>query len=344
MKYLKFILAFSLCFISINAEENNKKTSALYLIGSDGSYVASGRSLVFREDDGCTVSTYSYSNIDGISLNFCKGTSTYYHITFYPPPGMKFTPGIYRKAQRFPFNDKIPGLDIGGDGCGCNRVAGEFEVLEVVYDSNGKITSFAANFTERCEEIKPPIYGSVRYNSNIPLSTRFTEIFANGKSNILFLKKRKNEVDESNSETFYFNDENIQMLPLPYGGDGVSININTNNGNWIFNFSAPIDDKLMKGFYEYGERYPYNGFLNPGIEVILPEGEFINPRGSFKVLKCKRNKKDTIQEIALTFEIKNDQNEILEGGFLYKKEDIESKQNYFNLPDEDSIFDDLDIF
>jgi hypothetical protein len=58
-----------------------------------------------------------------------------------------------------------------GNHRGCNRLSGRFDILEIEYDSNGQdIIRFAADFEQRCETFNPPLYGSIRYNSDVPLA------------------------------------------------------------------------------------------------------------------------------------------------------------------------------
>lgn len=70
-------------------------------------------------------------------------------------------------AKRYPSNDTYNGIDVSGDGKGCNTLLGGFYVHEIVF-SNGKISKAAIDFVQYCEEnTAKGLYGSVRYNSSI---------------------------------------------------------------------------------------------------------------------------------------------------------------------------------
>lgn len=73
--------------------------------------------------------------------------------------------------MRFPFQffDQA-GLSFSGNGRGCNRLTGRFDVLEAVYGLSGQVVSFAADFEQHCEGGTPALYGQIRYNSNVPLN------------------------------------------------------------------------------------------------------------------------------------------------------------------------------
>jgi hypothetical protein len=329
MKILAFLMAW---FVTMNVHAQSiDKITALYLIGSEGSYVAAEKSLFLKAGTDCQVTVgKTYNRQNAFSLYFYGPNHSHWNVNFCAPLGMELQQGIYRNAARYPFNKNEAGLSISGDGRGCNEVAGEFEVLNIEYDVDGNIISFAANFVERCEKRFPPIFGSVRYNSNVPLATRFTEMFASTKENLVYLQRKNINENETLPEIVYFTGDNdgLQINALPYGGDGVEVVIDTGNGeSWILDFAAPLEDNLTKGFYSNVERYPYNGYLNPGVDVVSPEGSFDSSSGWFKVLKCTKNDGLSIQEIALTFELKSD-DEILEGAIHYKakpKYDAESK-------------------
>ena len=71
------------------------------------------------------------------------------------------TQGAYKNATRAAFAVGNPGLDIGGNGWGCNTLVGTFSVFDVQYDySNGRpeLVSFSASFEQDCGEIKGIVY------------------------------------------------------------------------------------------------------------------------------------------------------------------------------------------
>lgn len=75
-------------------------------------------------------------------------------------------PGTYEDAQRFDFRAAgVPGLDVFGDGRGCNTVAGRFVVYDATYDSAGNVLSFAAAFEDHCEGGAAALFGALAYNS-----------------------------------------------------------------------------------------------------------------------------------------------------------------------------------
>lgn len=51
-----------------------------------------------------------------------------------PAGESQLTPGAYESAERYPFRAAgRPGLNVEGEGRGCNRLSGRFIIVEAVY-------------------------------------------------------------------------------------------------------------------------------------------------------------------------------------------------------------------
>jgi hypothetical protein len=71
--------------------------------------------------------------------------------------------GSFVDAQRAAFADTgHPGIDVGGDGVGCNTISGSFEITEVTYSFDA-IATFSATFEQHCDEQPPALRGCVHY-------------------------------------------------------------------------------------------------------------------------------------------------------------------------------------
>ncbi len=81
-------------------------------------------------------------------------------------------PGSYQNAERASFAGVgHPGLDVGGDGRGCNTLTGSFEVHYVTIDySRGtpRLTAFAASFVQYCEGMtrNGALRGTIQYRDD----------------------------------------------------------------------------------------------------------------------------------------------------------------------------------
>jgi hypothetical protein len=81
---------------------------------------------------------------------------------------MKFAKGQYIGAQRTPFRSPTrAGIDVNGDGRGCNTDAGQFLVSDFALAQDGTVARLAVDFEQHCEGAPPALYGSFRYNSKV---------------------------------------------------------------------------------------------------------------------------------------------------------------------------------
>ncbi len=70
---------------------------------------------------------------------------------------------VYENAQRWPFQAVgHPGLDVSGDGKGCNEVTGRFQIEELTMNGS-TLQSFTATFEHHCEGGAPALRGCVHF-------------------------------------------------------------------------------------------------------------------------------------------------------------------------------------
>jgi hypothetical protein len=77
--------------------------------------------------------------------------------------GTPLTVGTYTNAERAPFaSSGHPGLEISGDGRGCNTLIGDFQVHDIAWDSVG-VRKLSASFHQRCEGGTAVLRGMISY-------------------------------------------------------------------------------------------------------------------------------------------------------------------------------------
>jgi hypothetical protein len=141
----------------------------LRMTSEPGDYIGQGRSAtmggpawrllpnVSSESDTVTV---SFETVD--TTHFTRWT-----VWLGAPRGQALRPGTYVNAQRAAFRTgATPGIDVFGDGRGCNNVYGSFSVTKVSFDQQGKVQSFEATFEQHCESpTAPTLRGYVRFGT-----------------------------------------------------------------------------------------------------------------------------------------------------------------------------------
>ena len=71
------------------------------------------------------------------------GAAFGYTMDFAAPTGGQLSVGEYDNAERYPFESAgHPGLDISGDGRGCNQDFGWFIIKDIHLDGGGKVDRF----------------------------------------------------------------------------------------------------------------------------------------------------------------------------------------------------------
>ncbi|HEY9403931.1 MAG TPA: carboxypeptidase regulatory-like domain-containing protein [Pyrinomonadaceae bacterium] len=145
----------------------------LSMQGEPGDYIGGTTQHLYTPDHGTFGATAQDRSGDGIpdyvQVSF-SGPNHWWYTEFhtYRVPNQNLVVGYYENAQRAPFADaNHPGLNISGDGRGCNTLTGNFTVHDVAIDSSGSshtVRRFTASFEQHCEGGGPALLGTVYYN------------------------------------------------------------------------------------------------------------------------------------------------------------------------------------
>ena len=130
----------------------------LYLQGASGDYISAGVDHLFTT--GLTVTS------NGLHISGSV-TSPYWWASFTGPYNMtRLEPGLYADLMRDPFHNPAKGgIEISGDGRGCNTILGSFVVDAISFDGGGALQSVDLRFVQRCEKTGPPMYGALHWSA-----------------------------------------------------------------------------------------------------------------------------------------------------------------------------------
>ncbi len=133
---------------------------SLSMTSDEGDYIGQGQTWSYDSGAGDIFSvTTTAASVEG-SVQGADGT--WWHMRFAAPQGETLATGTYDGATRFPFQDPSdPGLDVFGDGRGCNTLTGSFTVTQIAFDDAGAVQSFDADFVQHCEGAEPALRGHV---------------------------------------------------------------------------------------------------------------------------------------------------------------------------------------
>jgi len=153
--YLKPVIVAwtALAAVAVHAQPN----LALF-ISPVGDYIGQGQTYVTQDTNAFGVS--------GSPALITVGAFGY-GFSFAGPGGTPLTVGIYTNTSRYPFNGIGPGLDISGDGRGCNAECGSFQINELHTNDAGQVDRLWVTFSNKCECFYPSMTGDIRYRSQL---------------------------------------------------------------------------------------------------------------------------------------------------------------------------------
>jgi hypothetical protein len=132
----------------------------LNLTGQPGDFVLGGQTRTFTPDTATFFESYDGSLLQ-VNVN-TPGFAEFWTVELAAPPGSPLVPGTYLNAVRAVFRGPGQnGIDIFGDGRGCNQTSGSFTVNEAVYGPHNYVQTFDATFTQFCDNATAPLTGEV---------------------------------------------------------------------------------------------------------------------------------------------------------------------------------------
>jgi hypothetical protein len=129
-----------------------------------GDYIGQGTTYLYTS----AVDTIAYSG----SAQYASGgvdaaNGDWWGASFVPAQGDVLVAGeTYPDAHRYPFNGSGPGMDVSGEGRGCNTLVGSFTVNQIGFSSaNGALDRLDLTFEQHCEGATPALRGRLRYRA-----------------------------------------------------------------------------------------------------------------------------------------------------------------------------------
>ncbi len=137
--------------------------------GDDGDYISGGRSYAYStaSQDRLSISADNADNAVRLWVDGANGD--WWSLDLAAPSGKALAPGTYTGATRHPFNGpNEPGLDLSGNGRGCNTLTGEFTISAVEFGPQGYVKTLDATFEQHCEGGTAAARGEVHITNPAP--------------------------------------------------------------------------------------------------------------------------------------------------------------------------------
>ena len=162
---MRLLLSSLILFLSVVVSESVRAEAILRLSSAPGDFVGGGAQLVLSDVDAViTPSAFPGDLPQNVVFTVnSKDSAHTWMVSFDAPQGQALKIGRYDSARRFPFNGRKAGLEVFGDGRGCNELTGSFEVIALEY-IGGELKTFAARFKQYCDGSEAPLKGFIGYN------------------------------------------------------------------------------------------------------------------------------------------------------------------------------------
>jgi len=131
-------------------------------VSGPGDYIGKGRSerLTLADMRFLARQTPNRPGV-AVTLQSTQGPYIVWSASFAAASGTMLQPGTYPGANRYPFNSGVPGLNISGNGAGCNTLNGSFIVHEVSYGPSGEVLRLDVSFEQHCGGASPALRGEI---------------------------------------------------------------------------------------------------------------------------------------------------------------------------------------
>jgi hypothetical protein len=152
-------------------------SGSLSMTSDPGDFVGQGQDWSYTAGPDIFSSQLLYrSEVEaGVDVIVHGANGDSWRLDFSAPFGAHLTPGTYSDAARWPFEDPSqPGLEIDGNGRGCNMLTGNFTVLDATYGPDGSVQTFHATFEQHCEGAVAALRGEVQLTNPPPVHVTLT--------------------------------------------------------------------------------------------------------------------------------------------------------------------------
>jgi hypothetical protein len=144
------------------AQAQPVQTGTLAFSGDPGDYISGGQKYSYSTDAGDSLNVSASSNHNTVAVSVDGANGDWWFLTLAAPQGQALAPGTYTGATRWPFQEPTePGLDMSGNGRGCNMLTGSFAIENVTFGPNGYVQTLDATYEQHCEGAEPALRGDV---------------------------------------------------------------------------------------------------------------------------------------------------------------------------------------
>jgi hypothetical protein len=138
------------------------QSNLVLLVSQPGDYIGQGQTYVTTNTADFTAGYYLFGTQKDVRVGAFG-----FDLIFGGPGGAALGVGTYTNAANWPANGAQPGINVSGNGRACERICGNFQILEIHADGGGNLDRLWLTFTQYCECGSAPLSGEIRFNSQL---------------------------------------------------------------------------------------------------------------------------------------------------------------------------------
>jgi hypothetical protein len=155
--------------VAVPAQAAPVEAGTVTLTSEPGDFIGAGGTYAYSVAGGDVLFVGSSrvaadDPVNGVAVDVEAANGDRWRLSFAAPTGQPLVVGDYPGAARIQ-DAGVPGLDVNGNGRGCNTVVGSFTVTDAVYGLNGYVQTFAVSFEQHCDGDAAALRGQVRIDN-----------------------------------------------------------------------------------------------------------------------------------------------------------------------------------
>ncbi|WP_329058245.1 hypothetical protein [Amycolatopsis sp. NBC_01480] len=144
-------------------------TGTLAFSGDAGDYITGGGTYAYSIAANDRLSVTADEAGHHISVGLTGANGDWWSLDLAAPQGQTLAAGTYTDAHRYPFQaPQQPGLDLSGNGRGCNQSTDSFVVQNVLFGPHGYVQNLDATFEQHCENGATAARGEIHLANPAP--------------------------------------------------------------------------------------------------------------------------------------------------------------------------------
>jgi Tol biopolymer transport system component len=260
-------------------------TTQLTMTSDPGDFIGQGQGWSYTP---ATATFLIDGDRSGITFRLTGANGDDWSGSFKPTAGDIIVPGTYPNATRYSFSGAGAGLDVSGNGRGCNTLQGSFTVNSVKFARDGSAEQVALAFEQHCEGGAAALHGTFLYRAGdttqpAPWMVSTTALGAAGAGWVSMFSDGGDYIGAGSQREF--DSANAQISVSGSTADlDVSASGGTAGDSYDFHFAAAPGGVLGSGgIYTDAQRTPFRQAGHPGIDISGTGRGCNTDSGSFEV-------------------------------------------------------------